>query len=110
LFAACSGHWFLLHPPPEPETWLEIAEIEERADTALHELYAWFEENHEDLYPIRRDFDSLPSVIQEAVLGAERRNAETLVKGSGLRGKSRWRMRAAAVKGAEFRIHHAAAT
>jgi len=96
LFVACSGHWFSLHPPPDPHTWRAVAGVEDRAETALRELYGWFEENNADLYPIRRDFDSLPSPIQAAILRAEVRNAEALVSGSGLRGRERARLRAAA--------------
>lgn len=39
LAQACSGHYFALHPAPEPERWDSIAEPVERLRTALTDIY-----------------------------------------------------------------------
>lgn len=41
LFSACSGHWNAANPPPDPASWTQIADSEERLRTALAEVYAY---------------------------------------------------------------------
>jgi AcrR family transcriptional regulator len=69
LFFACTAHWFALHPPPDPEAWRAVPELAARARRAFAELYGWYGQNADDLFPINRDEAAIP---REA---AERRRA-----------------------------------
>jgi AcrR family transcriptional regulator len=66
LFGACMSHWRGLHPPPDPEAWRAIAPFETRVRTAIGDLYRWFGENGDDLYPIYRDAAYTPASNQRA--------------------------------------------
>jgi AcrR family transcriptional regulator len=44
LFDACSGHFAATHPRPDVEAWRAIADPAERLQTALDELYAYYED------------------------------------------------------------------
>jgi len=96
LFLACSAHWAQLHPAPEPSDWADLPDLETRAHHGLTDLYGWFEENHADLYPILRDFESMPEAFQVAMTAQMAAYGEALVEGSGLRGRNRDRLSAAA--------------
>ena len=67
LFVACSSHWMGLNPPPDIDAWRAIPNLEERARTALRELYGWYHEHGDDLFPIHRDIASMPATAQEAI-------------------------------------------
>ncbi len=41
LFSACSGHWNAANPPPDPASWTQVADPEERLRSALSEVYAY---------------------------------------------------------------------
>ncbi len=66
LFTACHGHWFDLHRPPDVAAWRAIPDLEARARRALGELYGWYRDNADDLYPINRDAMTMPAGAQEA--------------------------------------------
>ena len=66
LFGACMGHWRSLHPPPDPDRWRAIPSFEARVRRALDDLYRWFSENGDDLYPIYRDAAYTPASNQRA--------------------------------------------
>lgn len=42
VFRACTSHWLSLNPPPNPESWAEIAGARERFRTALAAFYDYF--------------------------------------------------------------------
>ncbi len=67
LFLACSGHWMGLNPPPDIDAWRAIPNLEDRARTALRELYGWYREHGDDLFPIYRDIAAMPVATQEAI-------------------------------------------
>ncbi|MPZ87716.1 MAG: TetR family transcriptional regulator [Nitriliruptorales bacterium] len=96
LFNACGNHWVMLHPPPDPDSWRQIPVIEERARHALQELYGWYRENGEALFPIRRDMAAMPSSVRELTHAADALAADALVDGCGVRGRARRVLRAAA--------------
>ena len=41
LFRACTGHWSAANPPPDPASWTQVADSEERLRAALSEVYAY---------------------------------------------------------------------
>ena len=43
LLGACSAHYFTANPWPDLEAWRAIADPSERLETALDELYAYYE-------------------------------------------------------------------
>lgn len=62
LFAACSGHWMDLNPPPDIEAWAAIADPDERLRTGLTELYAYFAANEQMLVNLLRDEETVAIV------------------------------------------------
>lgn len=96
LFLACSSHWAQLHPPPDPTSWEEISGLEVRSRRALTEMYRWFRDNDSDLYPLMRDFESLPPAFRDGVLNQFAAISEALVVRSGIRGRRRARLKAVA--------------
>lgn len=42
LLTACTGHYLTQHPPPNPATWMEIADPLRRVRTALGAVYAFY--------------------------------------------------------------------
>ena len=96
LYAACTHRWTSQHPGPDPAAWLRISDHDERVRRALRELYGWYREHVDDLYPLYRDVDAWPETAQRAAAEEEHAWADALVTGSGVRGHSRRRLRAAA--------------
>jgi AcrR family transcriptional regulator len=41
LFSACTGHWRAANPLPDPASWTQVADPEERLRVALSEVYAY---------------------------------------------------------------------
>jgi AcrR family transcriptional regulator len=66
LFAACMSHWRTAHPPPDPGEWAEVRSFQARLRRAVAELYAWYAQNHADLYPIYRDAAFTPAATRRA--------------------------------------------
>jgi AcrR family transcriptional regulator len=81
LFTACRGHWFVLHPPPDPTAWRAIPDLADRARRAFVELYGWFNQNADDLYPINRDEAAMPRAAQDEHRAASAAQAAALVEG-----------------------------
>ena len=96
LFAACMGHWRALHPPPDPNAWRRVPAFEARARRALEDLYGWYRENGNDLYPIYRDSAYTPESNQQARQANEARMVDALLEGTHLRGDAQRRLRATA--------------
>lgn len=96
LFAACGQLWASRHPAPDPAAWQAIPDVEARARQALRELYRWYGDHGEELLPMHRDVAAIPPTAQQAMREDHRRFAEALVAGTGVRGRARRRLRAAA--------------
>jgi AcrR family transcriptional regulator len=79
LFRACMTHWRSLHPPPDPDRWRGIGRFELRLRTALLELYAWYAENSDDLYPIYRDAGHTPESNRLARKQTNERQADAIL-------------------------------
>ncbi len=96
LFAACRGHWFDLHRPPDVAAWRAIPDLEVRARRAFGELYGWYRENADDLYPINRDAMTMPAGAQEARRAESAALADALVGGHAGGGRDGRALRAVA--------------
>src|SRR6266540_3681558 len=57
---ACSGLFFELNPPPDPERWREIADMGERLRTGLGDVYAWYEQAEDMFACVLRDAEVHP--------------------------------------------------
>lgn len=64
LFAACSSHWGVRNPPPDPVTWARIAAPEERVRAALTALYRYYRKSRGMLSSVLRDEADVPAVTQ----------------------------------------------
>jgi AcrR family transcriptional regulator len=64
LFEACSGHVRATVPPPDPTPWQAITDPGERLETALRELYAYYESLEPLLENVQRDAAVMPVVAE----------------------------------------------
>jgi AcrR family transcriptional regulator len=81
LFAACRAHWSAQNPRPDARAWLEIPRLEERARRAFGELYGWYRDHADELYPINRDAAAMPLSAQLATETGNRILADAVVGG-----------------------------
>jgi AcrR family transcriptional regulator len=75
LFTACMSHWRAAHDPPEPDRWRGIPSFVERVRRAVGDVYAWYESNGDELYPLYRDAAFTPP----STIAARRANTERMV-------------------------------
>jgi AcrR family transcriptional regulator len=82
LFAACSDHWRMQHPPPDPAGWTDLRQ-------GLRELYAWYRETEPMTAHVLRDAEALPALrrVMEPGFGAYSEAARTAL--AALAGKGR---------------------
>jgi AcrR family transcriptional regulator len=66
LFAACSSHWAMQNPPPDPTPWMEVDDPGDRLRLGLGELYAYYAHTEEMTTRILRDASLVPT-IQDAM-------------------------------------------
>jgi AcrR family transcriptional regulator len=64
LLEACSGHVRAATPPPDPTSWHSIADPSERLETALRELYSYYERLEPLLENVQRDAAVMPIVAE----------------------------------------------
>jgi AcrR family transcriptional regulator len=105
LFGACSAHWGAENPPPDVSRWDTVDDPEERLETALGELYAYYRRAGDMIDKLLRDEATVPMVAElfapyHQFLAAI---TEMLLRGRGLRGKARVRVRAAIAHATSFR-------
>jgi AcrR family transcriptional regulator len=81
LFEACRAHWSARNPRPDPGAWPAIPDLEERARRAFSELYGWYRDHADELYPIYRDAAAMPLSAQQATEAGNRMLADALVAG-----------------------------
>ena len=79
LFRACRAHWRSQNPPPDASAWAATPGLEARARRALTEIYAWFREHGDELFPIYRDLSTSPLSSQEAIRNENARLADLLL-------------------------------
>jgi AcrR family transcriptional regulator len=95
LFQACMSHWRALHPPPDPAAWTAITSFDARVRRALSDLYRWYGENGDELYPIYRDAAFTPASNQRARKANNDRMTDAILSGVSISGARQRRMRAA---------------
>jgi hypothetical protein len=66
---------------PNPTAWLTIPDLEDRARHAFRELYSWFRDHADELYPIYRDAAAMPLSAQQATMAGNQELAAGLVAG-----------------------------
>ena len=109
LYAACTHRWGSQHRAPDPAAWARLGDHGARVRHALRELYGWYREHVEELYPLYRDVDAWPDLARKAAAEEEAAWADALVTGSGVRGHARRRLRAAAGHVVSFWTWHSLA-
>jgi AcrR family transcriptional regulator len=60
LHLACSGHFYEVHPLPDPERWRSVADPEARLRRGLGELYEYFAEHEQVIANVLRDLPVHP--------------------------------------------------
>ncbi|HET7416857.1 MAG TPA: helix-turn-helix domain-containing protein [Solirubrobacterales bacterium] len=105
LFGACSAHWAGENPPPDVSLWQEIEDPDQRLETALTELYAYYRRAGGMLDKLLRDEAQVPIVAKLFAPYHQLMTmiTEILMRGRGLRGKARDRTRAAIAHAIAFR-------
>jgi len=104
LFAACSGHYAALNPPPDPGSWNEDSDHGARLRRALRETYAFFRRTEPMISNVLRD----APVVEAMAKPVARRIAyfesavDAVVAGRPERGKARRRVRAAVAHAMSF--------
>ena len=79
LFEACRAHWSAQNPRPDAGAWQEIPRLQERARRAFGELYGWYRDHADELYPINRDTAAMPLSAQQATETGNRMLADALL-------------------------------
>jgi AcrR family transcriptional regulator len=67
LYQACMGHYVERNPVPEPSSWADIADAEERLRVALSEVYAYYSRNEAMVSNVLRDA-ALDPIVQETMV------------------------------------------
>ena len=91
LFAACSTHYFTVHPWPDLQAWRAIRDPQRRLERALDELYAYYERTGPMLSNVLRDVE-LVDFARDAVAPLQAyldEAAEALAGGRPARGRAR---------------------
>lgn len=96
LFEACRAHWRAENPPPNAAAWAEVPDLEARARRAFGELYGWFRDHAEELFPIYRDISTMPVSSQARMRDENRRLGDLLLEGHAPDGEAGRRARAVA--------------
>jgi AcrR family transcriptional regulator len=105
LLTACSAHVRATVPPPDPTSWISIADPAERLGTALREVYGYYEQLEPLLENVQRDATAMPLVAEMNTYRVRylEQIRDLLVKAWPTRGSARIRLRRAVGHALEFR-------
>ena len=95
LVRACSAHWRLLHPRPDPQNWARIEDPVRRLRTALGETYAWARPAAPMMTMIHRDLETMPDFVSQFLAADEKARVTVLSRGFHARGRAAHRLAAA---------------
>ena len=62
LYAACQGHFYAAHPPPDPTSALALEDPAARLRAVLGGLYAWYREGRQLIAAVQRDRSLIPAL------------------------------------------------
>jgi len=62
LIDACSSHWFVENPPPDPGSWAETQNPADRTERALREIYRYYGQGRKMLENVLRDAAVVPAM------------------------------------------------
>jgi AcrR family transcriptional regulator len=65
LFQACSGHVREAVPPPDPSAWRAVSDPGDRLETALRDVYGYYERLEPLLENVQRDAAVMPLVAEQ---------------------------------------------
>ena len=90
LMTACSGHWLLANPRPDPAAWRDIDNPRTRLQVALEQLYAYYAPRERMLANVLRDAALLPSLAEalQHTIGSYVQTAADIL-GTGWEGRPR---------------------
>jgi AcrR family transcriptional regulator len=105
LFEACTGHWLAQNPPPDISAWAAIDDPDQRLQTALDELYAYWRRTEPMMENLLRDEATNENVRRSfrAFHQFMAAAGEILLAGRGARGHARRRTLAAIGHALDFR-------
>jgi AcrR family transcriptional regulator len=105
LFEACSGHVREAVPPPDPTSWRSISDPAARLETALRDLYGYYERLEPLLENVQRDAGVMPLVAEMNAYRVRylEEIRDLLLDGWTTRGGARARLRRAIGHALEFR-------
>jgi AcrR family transcriptional regulator len=108
LLEACSGHVREMVPPPDPTTWHSISDPGARLETALRELYGYYERLEPLLENVQRDAAVMPIVAEVNAYRVHylEQIRDLLLEAWPARGEARARLRRAIGHALEFRTWH----
>jgi AcrR family transcriptional regulator len=105
LLQACSGHVRETVPPPDPGAWRAISDPVERLETALRDLYGYYERLEPLLENVQRDAAVMPIVAEMNAYRVRylEEIRDLLLEAWTPRGRARARLRRAIGHALEFR-------
>src|SRR5919198_2489793 len=105
LLQACSGHVRATVPPPDPTAWRSISDPGERLETALRDLYGYYERLEPLLENVQRDAAVMPVVAEMDAYRARylEETRDLLLEAWSTRGGAKARLRRAIGHALEFR-------
>jgi AcrR family transcriptional regulator len=104
LFEACSGHWAVENPTPDPAAWASIEDPVKRLRAGLTEIYAFYRTTEGMTGNLQRDFPDSPVLREVAVPFLEywQTVRDVLDRGWHTRGRRRTLLRAVIGHAVEF--------
>jgi AcrR family transcriptional regulator len=104
LFAACSGHYTALNPPPDLTAWSQEKDAGARLRRALTEMYEWYGRTEPMLENVLRDAPMVPAMAEPVSLRLAYLEMviDALLTGRRERGHARRRVKAAITHALSF--------
>jgi AcrR family transcriptional regulator len=64
LYTACSSHYLAQHQPPDPASWRQVVDPEERMRFGLLETYRWYRDTERMMVVVFRDLPEIPVLAE----------------------------------------------